>query len=89
MTQTLTYRPTDLDGTEAGGFIVVNVDARRRNPCQVIADKKGDACFVTLEAARQFCKRARREGRNSETYVYALVGIPAALQMFPDNFSLR
>jgi hypothetical protein len=89
MSRTLTYRPTDTDGTESGGFIVVNVDARRRNPCQVIVDEKGDAYFPTLEAAREFCKRARREGRNAEIYVYALVGVPAALEILPDHFTLR
>ena len=89
MPQTLTYRRLDVDGTEAGGFVVVNVDARRRNPCQVLADDTGETYFSTLESAREFCKRVRREARNPEIFVYALAGVPAALELLPSNFRLH
>ena len=88
MTSAVVYRRSDLDGTEAGGFVVMNVDARRRNPCVILSDEGGETHFPTLEAAREFCKRARREGGNSDIFVYALVGVPAALELLPASFNV-
>lgn len=83
------YLHSDLDGEEAGGFVVVNVDAKARNPYQVLEDEgNGSAYYRTLAEARETCTRFRQEGENDEIYVYALVGVQEALERHPDSFPL-
>ncbi len=80
---------SDLDGQEPGGFVVVNVDARTRNPYQVLEDDEhGSAYFRTLQDARVACERFRVEGDNEEIYIYALVGVREALELHADIFQL-
>jgi hypothetical protein len=80
---------SDLDGEDPGGFVVVNVDARARNPYQVLEDdENGSAYFQTLAEARAACEQARAESDNDEIYVYALVGVREALERHPDVFPL-
>ncbi len=83
------YLESDLDGDKPGGFVVVNVDARTRNACQVLEDERnGSAYFGTLKHARVACKRFREFGDNDEIYVYALIGVRQALELHPDRFEL-
>ena len=87
--QSTLYLDSDLDGQDAGGFVVVNVDARTRNPCQVLENEEnGSAYFRTLMEAREACQRFREEGDNEEIYVYALIGVHAALQLHSGDFQL-
>ncbi len=90
MTSTRTlYLESGLDGDAPGGFVVVNVDARTRNPCQVLEDERnGSAYFRTLKDARAACKRFRECGDNDEIYVYALIGVRQALELHSDVFAL-
>ena len=84
------YLESDLDGQDPGGFVVVNVDARTRNPFQVLEDERnGSAYYRTLKHARSACKRVRQCGDNDEIYVYALVGVREALELHPDRFELE
>ncbi len=83
------YLDSDLDGQDAGGFVVVNVDAPLLNPYQVLEDEEnGGAYFRTLKEARAACQRFREEGENEEIYVYALVGIREGLGLHADSFQI-
>ena len=83
------YLQSDLDGEDPGGFVVVNVDARTRNPYQVLEDgDNGSAYFRTLAEARAACQQFREEGDNEEIYIYALVGVREALGLHPHDFQL-
>ena len=89
MVQQVTYAESDLDGQESGGFVVVNVDARTRNPYQVLEDEEnGSAYFRTLIEARRACQRLREDGNNNEIYVYAVIGVRQALELHPSDFWL-
>ncbi len=79
---------SDLDGEEAGGFVVINLNARMANPFQVL-EEDGGGYFATLEEARSACRRWREEYNNSEIFIYALVGVREAIQAYPDRFPLR
>lgn len=79
---------SDLDGEEAGGFVVVNVDASFVSPCQII-DEDGGGYFPTLAAARAACRGWREESGNDQIFVYALVGIREATEARPDQFPLQ
>ena len=89
MTHSSLYRPSDLDGLDPGGFIVLNVNAPMRNPYQVVEDEDGNAYFSTLDDARALCRRLRRESRNPELYVYALIGVREAINTHPGAFIIR
>ena len=83
------YLESELDGEEPGGFVVANVHARTRNPCQILEDERnGSAYFRTLMEAREACRRFRAEGDNDETYVYALIGVRQALEIHSGDFRL-
>lgn len=73
------YVASELDGEEAGGFVVLNVAGPGPRPNQICEDD-GSAYFSTLAEARRACRRLRRESGNSEIYVYALVGVRDAVQ---------
>jgi hypothetical protein len=83
------YRPSSLDGTEPGGFIVLNVDGPMPNPYQVIEDEDGNGYFFTLQGARALCRRLRRQAENPRLYVYALFGVQEALEARPGAFIIR
>ncbi len=84
------YLESDLDGQDPGGFVVVNVDARTRNPQQVLEDERnGGAYFRTLKQAQAACKRFRQCGDNHEIYVYALIGVRQAFEVHPDTFEIE
>ena len=80
------YRESDVDGTEAGGYVVVNVDAPMGVPCQVLEDASGNTYFRTLTEARSVCRRLRRENENNMIFVYALTGIRQAREIEPSVF---
>ena len=82
------YAQSDLDGEEAGGFIVMNVNARSHDPYQVL-EEDGGGYFRTLEEARAACVRWRTEFSNPEIYIYALVGVRYAIEAHPDEFTLE
>lgn len=82
------YLESDLDGENPGGFVVVNVDARMRNPHQVLEEENEGGYFRTLMEAREACQRFRQEGDNDEIYVYALIGVREALELRPGHFQL-
>jgi hypothetical protein len=81
------YVESDLDGREAGGFVVVNVDAAMPNSHQVLEDADR-GYFRTLAEARDACERFRDESGNNEIYIYALVGVQNALETYPADFRL-
>jgi hypothetical protein len=89
MARPATYRPSSLDGTEPGGFIVLNVNAPMLNPYQVVEDEDGNAYSATLDEARALCRRLRREAANRDLYVYALIGVKEAVRTHPDVFPSR
>jgi hypothetical protein len=89
MARGATYRPSSLDGTEPGGFIVLNVNAPMLNPYQVVEDDAGNAYFPTLQGARALCRRLRREAGNPDLYVYGLFGVKEAIGTHPDIFPTR
>ena len=79
---------SDLDGEEAGGFVVVNVDASFISPCQIL-EEDGGAYFPTLREARAACRRWRNESGNDMIFVYALVGVRDAIAALPDQYPLQ
>ena len=80
-------RKSKLDGEEAGGFVVVNVDnPHAANGLMVCETERGQTTFSTLVEARQFCRRSRLENRNPAIYVYALVGVADAVRERNDVF---
>jgi hypothetical protein len=89
MARGATYRPSSLDGTEPGGFIVLNVNAPMLNPYQVVEDEDGNAYFAALDEARALCRRLRREATNPDLYVYALIGVEKAILTHPNVFPNR
>lgn len=89
MTHSSFYRPSDLDGLDPGGFMVLNVNAPMRNPHQVVEDEEGNAYFCSLDDARALCRRLRREFGNPELYIYALIGVREAINAHPGAFIIR
>ncbi|MGB2694388.1 MAG: hypothetical protein WBD55_04275 [Dehalococcoidia bacterium] len=83
MTSPAIYAPSELDGEEAGGFVVVNLEAPLNNPYQVLEGDDG-GCYATLEEARQACQHFREESGNERIYVYALIGVREALTLHED-----
>ena len=63
-----------LDGTDSGMFVVVNVNARLTGSgltvCETIS---GETVFATADKARETCAEMRGEFENEEIYVYKLV----------------
>lgn len=79
---------SDLDGEEAGGFVVINVDAPSRNPYQIL-EEDGGGYFPTLRQARAACRGWREESGNDQIFVYALLGIREATDEHPESFPLE
>jgi hypothetical protein len=78
---TTQYEESDLDGRESGGFVVANVNARRRNAVQILDDtQNGGAYFTSLDAAREACEEFRARSGNEDIFVYALVGVEDAMR---------
>ena len=82
------YLRSDLDGEEAGGFVVMNVDASFTNPCQIL-EEDGGGYFPTLRQARAACRGWREESGNDQIFVYALLGIREATDEHPESFPLE
>ena len=77
------YKVSDLDGEQAGGFVVLNVGGRYQ-----ICDDDGSGYFATLADARAACLRLRRESGNSEIYVYAVVGVRDGVEHHASDLAL-
>lgn len=80
------FSSSPLDGTEWGGFVVMNVDARMRNPYQILEDEEGETYYPSLARARDVCARLRRENSNNMIFVFALVGVNEALTLRLGSF---
>lgn len=78
---------SDLDGQEAGGFVLLNLDPPTPRPYQVLDENEG-GYYRTLAEAREACQRVRQETGNSEIYVYALAGVSDAVTSQPGAFVL-
>ena len=55
------HEESDFDGQESGGFVVVNTNARKRNPMQVLEDP-AKRWRSTLRALRKLAKHAKSFG---------------------------
>ncbi len=86
MTMPTRYRRSRLDGTDSGGYVIMNVDAPMKAPNQIVEDDEGNTYFDSLEDARRRCAKLRRENANQSLYVYALVAVGTATRNDPSAF---
>ncbi len=88
MVNMLSYKSSELDGTEHGFFVVVNVDSPydQKTGCVVCETDNSINVFRSLADARRVCEAAREESDNDQIFVYALLGTQDALERWPDSF---
>lgn len=84
----LDYQVSELDGTQSGCFVVVNVDSPddRKTGCMVCETPDSINVFRSLADARRFCEAVREDSRNHLIFVYALVATKDAFKYWPDSF---
>lgn len=80
-------KTSKYDGTEPGGYVVVNVDNPTAESSLIVWETAGgQTTFATLSDARTACRELREESGNTAIYVYALVGVGEAKERHPDVF---
>ena len=80
-------KTSKYDGTEPGGYVVVNVDNPTAESSLMVCETAGgQTTFATLSDARTACRELRKESGNTAIYVYALVDVSEANERNPGAF---